>query len=297
LARVLSVHNRVINLVTEDGLLALALPQAGGSSRFLCLNRLPELQSGEDLRLSPGELGAGTLSIDLGGVALWQGLLPPRAHATLTPQRFRDFAEAVAILGIQQGRFRDGFCVPRSLTPSSPVAQLAGSLLGLGPGLTPAGDDILLGYLAVNNHLGDTTCLTRELHAAVADGLKRTTMLSTQLLRNALEADYHETVQRVLAILLGLSPENLLTALRRLAAVGASSGEATIYGMWLALQRVHRENAANTRSSFRQLQSEQSRSNNCRTVMYRNGPRPATLKSATRDVAIQSFVNNSRAWR
>lgn len=245
-ARVLSVHNRVINLVTEDGLLALALPQAGGSSRFLCLNRLPVLRRGEELRLSPAEVGVGSLSINLGRVPLWQGLLPPHAHGVVTRQRFDDFAETVARLGIASGSFRDGFSVPPALSAYSPVCKMVGALLGLGPGLTPAGDDIVLGYLAVDNHLGSNQSLTRELHDSVARALGRTTMLSAQLLHNALEGDYHETVQRVLAILLGLSQENLPSALRRLAAIGASSGESTVYGMWLALQRSNAERALST---------------------------------------------------
>jgi hypothetical protein len=40
------------------------------------------------------------------------------------------------------------------------------------------------------------------------------------------------------AILCGLSSENLLSALRQVARIGASSGESIIYGMQLALEDI-----------------------------------------------------------
>jgi len=49
LARVWSVHRKVINLEVGDELLALALPQAGGSSRFLTLNTLPDVFPGDTM--------------------------------------------------------------------------------------------------------------------------------------------------------------------------------------------------------------------------------------------------------
>ncbi len=227
-ARVLSVHNRVINLVAQDELLALALPQAGGSSRFLSLNVLPDVRCGNELQLNRTELIVGKKSIDLRTVPRWQNVLPPDACATLTPELFAEFAEAVRDLAIHSEINVDAPLAPQTVT----------RFLGLGPGLTPAGDDILLGYLAADNHLGENRAWTQAMHVVVASALDRTTMLSAQLLKNALECDYHETVQRVLAVLCGLSSENLLSALRRLTQVGASSGESTVYGMWMALQRI-----------------------------------------------------------
>ena len=50
----LSVHKKVINLKAGDELLALALPQAGGSSRFLCLNALPDVAEGDIIEFSQG---------------------------------------------------------------------------------------------------------------------------------------------------------------------------------------------------------------------------------------------------
>ncbi|MDR1014533.1 MAG: DUF2877 domain-containing protein [Coriobacteriales bacterium] len=238
----------------RDELLALALPQAGGSSRFLCLNRLPRVAVGDGLRFARTALVIGAARgaargaaadgtrVGLEGVPLWEGPLPPHARATPTPRSLAAFADAMCRLEIPEAVQRALPDAARSLAGaphgnSSLTPRTATRLIGLGPGLTPAGDDVLLGYLAMDAHVGHDPAWTQAMHAAVAGGLARTTTLSRQLLQNALEADYHETLQRVLAVVCGLSSENLLCSLRRLAAVGASSGACTVFGMWLALQR------------------------------------------------------------
>jgi len=160
-------------------------------------------------------------------VPIWKGPLPPDTQAQLSPERRADFVDALRVLGIK---------APIE-APSSLIPENVHHWIGLGPGLTPAGDDVLLGYLAADNHLGRDPAWTEAMHEAVRANLGRTTRLSAQLLKNALARDYHESIQRVLAILCGLSTENLLSALRRLAQIGASSGESTIYGMQLAFER------------------------------------------------------------
>jgi len=333
LMRVWSVHQKVINLEVGDELLALALPQAGGSSRFLTLNALPDLAQGDSLQLTrtalcvtktgdEGEfrsyfakrclvssfqlrnsllqeydqnntssskaqtvlapesfhgapakyterseglcgersnreacetigfadceakakriattaISSGnpeTLSrplscfIDFQRIPLWQGPLPIDARAVLTPKRFAAFTEAVEHLDIEPP-----VSVLVALTP-----ETVDRWIGLGPGLTPAGDDVVLGYLAADNHLGQDSSWTEAMHKAVARTLGRTTRLSAQLLKNALAYEYHESIQRVIAILCGSSKENLLSALRRLTRVGASSGKSMVYGMQLALKQ------------------------------------------------------------
>ena len=217
-ARVFSVHRKVINLSVEDELLALALPQAGGSSRFLCLSALPDVKPGDLFLLNLREM-----KIDLSEVPLWRGPLPSDTRAQITSELLADFVT-------------NGTCLchlfPRVVTP-----QNVQHYIGLGPGLTPAGDDVLLGYIAADNHLGGDPAHTKAMHEAVLANLGRTTRLSAQLLNNAIARDYHESIQRVLAILCGISSENLLTALRRLAQMGATSGQSIIYGMQLALER------------------------------------------------------------
>jgi len=254
-ARVWSVHDKVINLIYQDELLALALPQAGGSSRFLCLSSLPNLKVGDTLNLVGGlsgrikyqddNAGLNAFSIPLSGLTLWQGPFEPETSADLTPQQLSAFKEALHAVEIQLN------------LPSIDLSpKTAFCWIGLGQGLTPAGDDVLVGYLAIDNHLGQDRDWTEAMGKAVTAGLHKTTKLSAQLLRCALSRDYHEYIQQVLAILCGTSNENLLTAMRRVAQVGASSGENILYGMWLAMERILRKTGVGHESGTEETATE-----------------------------------------
>jgi len=67
------------------------------------------------------------------------------------------------------------------------VDRAVGALLGLGPGLTPAGDDVLTGLVLVASRPGSRTTIVRPAIAAMLDRHgRRTTDLSVATLRAAL---------------------------------------------------------------------------------------------------------------
>jgi hypothetical protein len=103
-------------------------------------------------------------------------------------------------------------------------------LLGRGPGLTPSGDDVLLGWLAMAAHahrewgLPDPAPLAARL-AARAPG--RTTRVAAAMYAAAARGRYAPAVGAVCAA----GPAELPAALARLAAVGATSGLDTLAGV------------------------------------------------------------------
>ena len=116
------------------------------------------------------------------------------------------------------------------------------ALLGLGPGLTPSGDDVLCGMLLV---LGATSgpAAVRTLHRSLADAVVRdvgrTTALSATLLRSALDG---YAVPPVLDLLTsaqlapgGCAAEHLVRAVTD---VGHSSGSDLLVGVRAALRLV-----------------------------------------------------------
>lgn len=108
------------------------------------------------------------------------------------------------------------------------ACELAGSLLGRGPGLTPAGDDVLAGFLLGTRALGvPAGPLGRYVaeHAPAA-----TTALSAQLLRHALRG---ECVPQVAAALAAPADTSALAALL---AVGHTSGTALARGLLRAAE-------------------------------------------------------------
>lgn len=108
------------------------------------------------------------------------------------------------------------------------AGRAARGLVGLGPGLTPAGDDVLVGLLSALSLLSGPPAMVRAVLAAAAG---RTTELSLALLRHAAAGRCIDRVGDVLRALCGHGAVE--PAHRRLAAVGHSSGPALALGILL----------------------------------------------------------------
>ncbi len=105
-------------------------------------------------------------------------------------------------------------------------------LLGLGPGLTPAGDDVLAGALVTLVAAADPRAVA--LRAGVrAAAPQRTTAVSAALLRHAGRGECGPELADLLRALAGAADP--VVALGRLCAVGHSSGAALAWGVLLAL--------------------------------------------------------------
>lgn len=115
------------------------------------------------------------------------------------------------------------------------AGRAAVALVGLGPGLTPDGDDALAALLLTLS-FSPAAGLGRALAAAVTDRLARsTTTLSATLIRHAADGDgLREVVDLVDAVTGQADPER---AVVRLLTVGHSSGTALAHGV-LAAARV-----------------------------------------------------------
>jgi hypothetical protein len=104
---------------------------------------------------------------------------------------------------------------------SEPVGAVAG-LLGRGPGLTPAGDDVLAGFLLGARAIGLDATAARAAVAATAPA--RTTALSATLLWHAARGECLGEVAAVVA-------DPAEPSLRRLLAIGHTSGAALATGL------------------------------------------------------------------
>lgn len=116
------------------------------------------------------------------------------------------------------------------------IVDAASDLLGAGRGLTPEGDDRLIGAFAAFRHvtasLGRpqlTESLDRLAREVLAVGSRATTRLSVTLLRHALAGQAPEPVADLIRALTGAG--NLSEATERCLALGASSGEALAHGV------------------------------------------------------------------
>jgi hypothetical protein len=124
----------------------------------------------------------------------------------------------------------------RALAENDGLSDETSALVGLGPGLTPEGDDLLTGLLVALRSLRGAEALTRRLSdAIVAQAPTRTTEISAALLRCAASG---YAIPRLLEFVeaLGSPPSSgeLVSALNRLLAVGHTSGVALAHGVLCA---------------------------------------------------------------
>lgn len=107
---------------------------------------------------------------------------------------------------------------------------MARLLVGCGPGLTPAGDDFLMGFMFGLEYLSDRGGRRyRALCRAVRPLLERTSSAGARFLADACEGRYPEEVRNVGAL--------AGTAVSTLLAVGATSGFFALLGVLAAVDR------------------------------------------------------------
>lgn len=134
------------------------------------------------------------------------------------------------------------FDPPRSLGVPLPAPAYDGldpaALLGAGPGLTPAGDDVLAGALVAAHATGDPR--TEDWRARTRDALaaRSTTAVSRGLLHCAL--DGYATAELAGALTALCRGGDASEPVRRLLAVGHSSGAALLAGVLHALSTQNR---------------------------------------------------------
>ncbi len=109
------------------------------------------------------------------------------------------------------------------------AANAAGRLIGLGPGLTPSGDDALVGFLAALHATGHP--MAGFATGALGDISARTTAVAATLLRHAAAGAFAECVHDLLAGLLDPDRLTATPAMERAAARGASSGIDCLVGV------------------------------------------------------------------
>jgi hypothetical protein len=131
----------------------------------------------------------------------------------------------------------------RSFSNDGHTRELA-SLVGLGAGLTPSGDDVLVGALAALDLISQCSPDARTLRQALVDALPVrletcTTRLSAQMLRAAADGLYAEPVLALLDALArdGADPAPVERAAEALSRLGHCSGRDTLLGFASALSR------------------------------------------------------------
>jgi hypothetical protein len=239
---ILSTHRHACNLLAADGTLVALVSKTHGNgpfqiviptARFDMVNPAvsPSWTAGR-LQLHPA------LTIDLQKAAPWQPTLPTLTKQPQPQQLQRIVALALARSALPNGpppltaRAQAAIAVIRQnrapLNRSSILVAVA-ELAGLGPGLTPAGDDFLVGFLAALWAGGaqDDRQVALEIAAAA---VPRTTRLSGSWLQHAGAGHFAEPWHDLIAALNQQERNPLQQATQRLLNTGATSGADALYG-------------------------------------------------------------------
>lgn len=241
---VVSTHASAVNLLLDDGVLVAVLP-AGSPIHPWALATAFEpslVQEGTPVRVSGKVLATGPLRFDLEGLEVVDLRLhrrPLRVPADAI-KRLVQSCEPLAEQDVFDRRLAGAL---RSFSDGGDPHELA-SLVGLGGGLTPSGDDVLVGALAALDLISECSPVAALLRPALVEALPvlletRTTRLSAQMLRAAAEGLYAEPVLALLDALArdDASPAVVERAAEELSRLGHRSGRDTLLGIAAALSR------------------------------------------------------------
>jgi len=130
-----------------------------------------------------------------------------------------------------------GSTLHTSLENKIEVLPMAHFLCGRGAGLTPAGDDILAGWMAANWLLyGPLPRLLEAYQDIIGVARQQTHLLSQCWLSYAAEGNMAQAIQVLLEAITSNNETKLTTATRAVLALGATSGHDLLQGILLGLK-------------------------------------------------------------
>ena len=267
-----SVFRSAVNVLSRNGLLTVAAPQVGALPNglviregvdFHALGLAPEMVVDGDGRCL--QIPEANTVIDLTEAAPWSPQLVPSALSQLPSELASNLRVALpaAAAKAPPGGFGPllAMLIPPShwlpqpaLPPLCEVAQramvavLAGldvgdhqqaveaaqSLIGLGDGLTPSGDDFIVGLCAALRVAGHP-CAEAFAAGCVRSARGRTTLVAETFLMHAARGEYSERVHTLLDAFFHSSPDALPNQVAEALGWGYSSGADLLLGVLLGL--------------------------------------------------------------
>lgn len=223
-----------------DGIVGLAPP--GAPLGPLWISRpepWPALTEGTTVTVDEAGLRTadGTLILERRHASAWKGSLPDPAVLSAAPARA---AMTGALSRCRPSALLDqpwreavepALATIGRLEPLDSLTAIARALGGLGPGLTPAGDDALSGVLFAFRAMSGPS--VEQSLAAIARSV-RTSELAAALLEAAASGSHIEPVHDLVTAAAAHDARGAARAAANLDAFGSSSGADIVYGLRLA---------------------------------------------------------------
>lgn len=256
-AQVHSVFQKAVNvsLLTDEGPCLLTLISSDAHPWALTCPDLPESQKISPLRpgmnFFPGRRGdilpvfspCGP-ELDLSGAEIWTQ--PSLSVAADQPTLARNNSKLLSALSGGHSDFSERSAMARIRgviiecqkgASSQPPFSLLSGLIGLGPGLTPLGDDFVSGYLATVSLAASTAKLREDVRfAAVRLAEGDTTFFSK---RQITLAGQGVCLRSIFSLIRSIaSPTFDESTLKRVLAIGATSGQGWALGISAAISSI-----------------------------------------------------------
>jgi hypothetical protein len=251
----LSRHEQACNFQTPGGaLIALVTSRHGNGPFHIVLPcALPPLLTRDNhfqAQWQAGTLAIGPLQINLEHANIWTPDLPALQplsfdalswlHEVHTTYPSSPLYNGPATLRV---RAQQGIAALQSGFTQSAEEQICRGVLalaGLGPGLTPAGDDFLVGFLAALHacrlQIAEEQLIFCQRIAQTA--VNQTTTLSAQWLQSAGEGHFGEAWHQLITALNSNVNRAITTAAHRLLTTGATSGVDAMSGFLFGIDLV-----------------------------------------------------------
>jgi hypothetical protein len=256
-AQVHSVFVRACNIETETGeLVTVVSPGSGHLPHGIrCAAPFARLHQGQAASLEGATLRihAADLVVDLSRAAVWHGTVAAASPGLCGAEVQKALRDHAPDQGIAPALFASGS--PHSTLERALNARLAqtlpalaratetrdadaviaalSALVGLGPGLTPAGDDFIVGYLAAlwsrSRRDPGIAGLLHALAVPIGQLSLQTNAISRQMLRDAAQGQFAERLTEVVQCVCGGG--DVAGAARRALEIGHSSGADALCGL------------------------------------------------------------------
>jgi hypothetical protein len=192
------------------------------------------LRNGDLVRVRSGFVGIGSRHVvDCRAAPRWLPAIPKKLEPGLE-YRLAVVASAACDRS-WPGSFQMANAVKSAINDPKALGEVVARVVGRGPGATPAGDDVLVGVLAVltARHSGRAGARAAELLGrALLPLLPTTTAVSGHLLRQAANGQIGRDLHELVSALNGApSPLQLSEKVHRVIETGATSGADTCQGL------------------------------------------------------------------
>jgi hypothetical protein len=123
---------------------------------------------------------------------------------------------------------------------SSDIIQIIKNIVGLGPGLTPAADDMLLGLMIsmiyISENFTEISFDINKINKDIVSPISgRTTIISEEFLREASIGNVNEPIASLMENLLTSDQKEVVASVKKVLTLGSTSGADTVFGIILGM--------------------------------------------------------------